>query len=218
MSTLIGQATGPVEIGVTGESTQFEGVRGIGHAENHGAVVGINDSSGDGAGPGVYGESSKGEGVRGISHSAVHGAVVGTCDNEAPGIFGESSKGEGVRGVGHSAAHGAVVGTNENPSGVGIFGKGGRLAGQFEGDVEISGGLKVHGVQIVPEQNDKLDRQVAVLQQQVTTLQQQLPGLQQLVNNLQSQLASLQSKEAADVQGISVSLATLAARVTSLGG
>jgi hypothetical protein len=133
-------------------------------------------------------------------------------------VFGESSSGEGVRGVSHSAAHGAVVGTNDNAAGVGIFGKGGRLAGQFEGDVDISGGLTVRGAQIAPERINGLDQQLAVLRQQLTALQQQVSGLQQLANNLQSQLASLQSKEAADVQGIAVSLATLAARITALGG
>jgi hypothetical protein len=36
-----------------------------------------------------------------------------------------------------------VVGTNDNPAGVGIFGQGGRLAGQFQGDVEVTGTLSV---------------------------------------------------------------------------
>jgi hypothetical protein len=143
MPTVIGQASNPNEIGVTGESLQFEGIRGISHAENHGGVVGINDSQTDGAGAGVFGESKKGEGVRGISHSRFHGGVVGTCDNEGAGVFGESTNGEGVRGVSHSAAHAAVVGTNDNPAGIGIFGKGGRLAGRFEGDVEVTGDIRL---------------------------------------------------------------------------
>src|SRR5262245_42450167 len=129
MPTVIGQVSNPGEIGVVGESAQFEGVRGVSHAGDHGAVVGINDNPTDTAGPGMFGESARGEGVRGVSHSAVHGAVVGTNDNEGPGVFGESARGEGVRGVSRSAVHGAVVGTNDNAEGVGIFGKGGRLAG-----------------------------------------------------------------------------------------
>src|SRR5262249_44610668 len=127
--------------GVFGESAKGEGVRGISHSPVHGGVVGTCDNEA----PGVFGESAKGEGVRGISHSPVHGGVVGTCDNEAPGVFGESAKGEGVRGVSHSVAHAAVVGTNDNAAGVGVFGKGGRLAGQFEGDVEVAGELYLSG-------------------------------------------------------------------------
>ncbi len=55
----------------------------------------------------------------------------------------ESTNGEGVRGVSHSAAHAAVVGTNDNPAGIGIFGKGGRLAARFEGDVEVTGDIRL---------------------------------------------------------------------------
>jgi hypothetical protein len=36
-----------------------------------------------------------------------------------------------VRGINNNPNHGAVVGTNEHPAVIGIFGKGGRLAGQF---------------------------------------------------------------------------------------
>jgi len=143
MPTVIGKVANSGEIGVIGESAQFEGVRGISHAANHGAVVGVNDNTTDTAGPGVFGESARGEGVRGVSHSPFHGGVVGTCDNEAAGVFGESARGEGVRGVSHSAVHGAVVGTNDSAEGIGIFGKGGRLAGLFEGDVEVTGDIRL---------------------------------------------------------------------------
>ncbi len=56
------------------------------------------------------------------------------------------------------------------------------------------------------------------MRQQVTISQQQVVGLQQLVNNLEGQLANLQSKQAADEQGTAVAVATLAARITSVGG
>ncbi len=65
--------------------------------------------------------------------------------------------------------------------------------GSSEGNVEVTGDLKVRGVSL-----------------EVVT------GLQQLVNNLQAQLASLQQKEAADVQGIADSLEALAGRIASL--
>jgi hypothetical protein len=213
MATVVGQVTNSGEIGVIGDSAQFEGVRGTSHAENHGGVVGINDNQTDAAGAGVFGESTKGEGVRGISHSPFHGGVVGTCDNEAAGVFGESTRGEGVRGVSHSAEHGAVVGTNDNASGVGIFGKGGRLAGQFEGNVDITGNLTIQGVSI-----SVWFQRIIALEQRDNSQQQQIISLSQQINNLQQQLASLQQKEIADRQDEVTGIQILAARVTALGG
>ena len=61
MSSVTGQATNPNEAGVLGESSQFEGVRGVSHAGGHGGVVGINDNDNSNpnnpAGPGVLGQS-----------------------------------------------------------------------------------------------------------------------------------------------------------------
>jgi hypothetical protein len=135
-------------------------------------------------------------------------------------VFGESTLGEGVRGVGHSAAHGAVVGTNDNANGVGVFGKGGRLAGQFEGNVEVTGHLTIQGNDVIAriQAVEGLVTRIQSLETRVTTSETRLNTLQTQVNNLQAQLGSLQNKEASDVQGIAVSLATLAARVTALGG
>lgn len=172
MSTVAGQVSGPGEVGVLGESAQFEGVRGIGHADNHGAVVGINDSQSDNAGPGVYGESANGEGVRGHSKNRNHGGVVGTNSGGADGIYGESSAlgGAGVRGTSHSAQSG-VVGVNDCPApggnggwfesaeGEGVRGhsknrnhggvvgtnSAGGDAGFFEGNVTVTGNLAVQG-------------------------------------------------------------------------
>ena len=87
-------------------------------------------------------------------------------------------------------------------------------AGFFDGNVAITGQLLVRGVPIGPE----LAQQITNFQQQIASLQQQLSTLHQLVNNIQQQLSSLQQKEAVDVQGISASLVTLAARITALGG
>jgi hypothetical protein len=223
MTTVTGQGTNAGEIGVFGESAQFEGVRGIGHAAGHGAVVGINDNQSDNAGQGVFGLSARGEGVRGMS-SGLHGAVVGTNDNQSDnagqGVFGQSDKGEGVRGINNNPNHGAVVGTNEHPAGIGIFGKGGRLAGQFEGNVQITGTLDLQGENV----GDRLQalegsaQASAGLAARVATIENRMNTLQQQVNNIQQQLTALQTKEAEDVQGIAVSLATLAARVTGLGG
>ena len=104
-------------IGVVGESTSNEGVRGVSH-NPHGGVVGINDSPPPGGNGGWF-ESNHGEGVRGWSRNPDHGGVVGV--NTAKGI--------------------AVYGTSDD--GVGIHGRGGRLAGFFEGDVEVTGDIRL---------------------------------------------------------------------------
>lgn len=111
------------------------------------AVVGINNfvsrlppefrAAGANGGPGVNGESKSGPGVRGVSH------------NGNGGWF-ESGHGEGVRGWSKNRHHGGVVGVNtgngtgvygESPNGVGVYGKG-KLAGVFEGDVEVKGDIR----------------------------------------------------------------------------
>src|SRR6202044_862386 len=143
MAPFAADSTSPGVPAVRGENTNGEGVRGMSHSAGHGGVVGTNDNPTPSAGQGVYGESVNGEGVRGVSHAAGHGGVVGTNDNSTPGagqgVYGESVNGEGVRGVSHAAGHGGVVGTNDNPAGIGIYGKGGRLAGQFIGSIEVTG-------------------------------------------------------------------------------
>jgi len=152
-------------IGVVGISVDGEGVRGTTKSDRPG-VIGLNEffphvPPGHGApapvpgGPGVWGESKSGEGVRGVSHSG-KGGVVGMneflpavpegnavpIDGSGPGVHGESKSGEGVRGVSHSAVHGAVVGHNTNANGIAIYGKGGRLAAFFDGDVEVKGDIR----------------------------------------------------------------------------
>jgi len=175
MTTVTGKGSNAGEVGVFGESAQFEGVRGTSHAENHGGVVGTNDSSSQAAGPGVFGESLQGEGVRGMAHSPNHAAVVGGNTSSGQGVFGESAQGEGVRGVGHSPNHAAVVGSNDSSApgvfglntgngpgvvgqcdheaavrgtsqfGTGIVGIGGSFAAQFIGTVQVQGDIKVTG-------------------------------------------------------------------------
>ena len=187
MAGLNGTVTGADEIGVTGESIQFEGVRGTSHAADHGGVVGINDNSSTAAGPGVFGESKLGEGVRGISHSPDHGGVVGI---------------------------------NESANGVGIFAKGGRLAGQFAGAVEIDGVLTVQGSNVLQLMQQLQANQAsnAALVGRIASLESRANTLQLQVNTMQGQLTALQTKETQDVEGIVISLVTLASRVTALGG
>ena len=136
------------------ESTQGEGVRGWAKSAHHGGVVGVNTAGGFGVygtsddGNGVVGESKNSEGVRGVSHSA-HGAVVGVNDwaPDTPGDGGaggwfESTQGEGVRGTSNTPHHGGVVGIN-NAHGIAVYGKSDGTAGFFEGDVEVTGDIRL---------------------------------------------------------------------------
>ena len=140
-------------VGVAGESKSGIGVRGDtpeGFAAVHGnggknGVWGFttsdNDSGvfgqNDGRGNGVAGFSKSGIGVRGDTpegFAAVHGnggknGVWGftTSDNDS-GVFGQNDGGgNGVAGF--------------SATGIGVLGRGGRLAGRFEGDVEVTGVL-----------------------------------------------------------------------------
>jgi hypothetical protein len=146
--------------GVVGESTSFEGVRGVAHDVNHGAVVGIHDGGGfgvygnspTGAGVvgtstswvGVYGESTSQSGVWGKSANA--SGVVGSSTGYF-GVYGESTNFEGVRGVAHNKDHGGVVGVNDAAGGIAVYGvaPNGGYAAWFNGRtktnvVEITGG------------------------------------------------------------------------------
>ena len=135
--------------GVSGTSKEGNGVWGNSDGANNG-VAGTSV-----AGAGVAGDSKLGDGVRGISHSSEHAGVVGLnefvqrvtpglVDRVAggAGVYGESKSGEGIRGVSHSATHGAVVGFNNHAQGIAIYGKGGRLAALFDGDVEVRGDIR----------------------------------------------------------------------------
>ncbi len=108
--------------GVFGKSKAGSGVRG--ESGSNGAGV-VGQDTGEG-GIGVWGISKSGHGVHGDSTGSR--GVVGTSDS-AEGVLGKSKTGSGVRG--------------ESGAGVGIYGKGGRLAGLFEGDVEVTGDIRM---------------------------------------------------------------------------
>jgi len=154
-------AVGLGHTGVFGESKDFVGVSGLSHDPNNAGVMGVNDNGGWGVtgrsstNTGVSGESVSGVGVHGIGHT---------------GVFGESKDFVGVSGLSHDPNNAGVMGVNDNGgwgvtgrsstntgvsgesvSGVGVHGKGGRLAGLFEGAVQIAGDLQLHG-------NMKLDQ------------------------------------------------------------
>ena len=148
--------------GVVGVSTQGVAVVGTttsgiaiyGEASENGrGVVGVSKvatavEGNTTSGIAIYGEASEnGRGVVGVSK--VSTGVAGTTTSGIA-IYGEASEnGRGVVGVskvasaveGNSTSGAGVWGTSQ--TGVGIFGKGGGLAGQFEGNVLVSGKLTV---------------------------------------------------------------------------
>jgi hypothetical protein len=95
-----------------------------------GGGVGVRGKSTNNAG--VFGESDGAHGVIGFAHFHLAGGVLGGNDKGGFGVMGSAtSSGTGVYG--------------ESDTGVGVRGKGGKLAGLFEGDVEVTGALTVSG-------------------------------------------------------------------------
>jgi hypothetical protein len=117
--------------GVVGESTGWIAVGGFAAATSQGAAI--------------YGEHMGGQaGVWGNNRSETDPAgagVVGT--SRAAGVVGESSAWMGVYGLSKSTIGGAGVMGESVGTGAGIYGKGGRVAGFFEGDVEVTGDIRL---------------------------------------------------------------------------
>jgi hypothetical protein len=125
-------------------------------------IIGVCDSNiavaGDSkTGTGVKGTSQSGDGVVGIGRRGVVGisdsfqGVLGKSIDNA-GVVGESDKLHGIFGVCHNPNGGGIFGTNDkggfgvigvSDSGIGVSGKGGKLAGRFEGDVEVTGDIRL---------------------------------------------------------------------------
>ncbi|MBP7392904.1 MAG: hypothetical protein KA945_03600 [Zoogloea sp.] len=104
-------------VGVVGESDEFDGVWGVAKAPNKAGVVGI----------------SKAPGGRGVAGDSV----------EFQGVFGRSTKNAGV--VGESDLFDGVWGLSKNPKAAGVSGHNvpGGLAGYFEGDVIVTGDIRL---------------------------------------------------------------------------
>jgi hypothetical protein len=146
--------------GVVGESKNNEGVRGVSHSA-HGGVVGVNDwspSSPPGAGGnGGWFESTQGEGVRGWSKNPNHGGVVGVNTAGGIAVFGTSDKNVGVWGTSvdyegihaetKSSSTAAMAAYQMNPASktAAFFAKhmGNLTAGVFEGDVVVTGDIRL---------------------------------------------------------------------------
>jgi hypothetical protein len=151
-------ATGAGSIGVFAKG-EAVGIRGDGKTW-HG-VVGFSEGGfgvyGEGltGGSGVVGKSKGWHAVGGFSESTTGGAGV-YAEATGPGViavsktwhgvYGETSSSTGGAGVWgeHKGGGSGVVGVSH--SGAGVYGKGGRVAGYFEGDVEVTGDIRLmHG-------------------------------------------------------------------------
>jgi hypothetical protein len=103
----------------------------------------------------MHGEGKAWHGVEGMSHSTIGGfgvfgansaggtGVCGVSDGWI-GVYGESKSttgGAGVRGD-HKAGGTGVAGIGD-AAGVGVYGEGGRAAGFFKGDVEVTGDIRL---------------------------------------------------------------------------
>lgn len=156
--------------GVTGTSTSGYGVYG----EAYRGVVGVTSASGaaagvygrsDGSGPdsfGVYGYASQGDGSEGTAAGiAVQGrhalGNIGQLGTEFAGVTGEQASGtRGWLGTGTAGVVGTYPGGSTGrlgTSGAAVMGSasGGALAGDFRGDVTVTGDLRVDGALIHPE-------------------------------------------------------------------
>jgi hypothetical protein len=151
----------PECVGVAGQSDL--GVAVAGHSKSGFGVHGFSQSN-----FGVRAVSMSGVGLRATTDSG-GAAIEGTAFQSGFGIAGNSDTGHGVHGNsrtnhavhGESAAGRGVVGvsqtfvgvTGESASsdgvfgvsvtGIGVHGKGGKLAGFFEGDVEVTGDVRL---------------------------------------------------------------------------
>jgi hypothetical protein len=144
---------------VRGENTAGgDGVFGYGQNAGRG-VVGVSEAHTGVEGKStsadaVFGRSATGRGVVGISDS--HTGVEGNSTS-ADAVFGRSATGRGVVGI--SDSHTGVEGNST--SGVGVFGQSvGGLAGQFQGDVEVTGDIRLTNADCAEDFNIGVDLSV----------------------------------------------------------
>jgi hypothetical protein len=113
------------------------GVHGVGFGGGYtplGQAVGVYGLGGAGGSPGVLGTGGTptADGVQGISGSGA-------------GVSGQSSSGVGVSGFSDSGVGLIAQADNEVPGTIGLIATGNAFAGQFDGNVLVSGELTVSG-------------------------------------------------------------------------
>lgn len=132
--------------GVYGQADAERGEGVVGHAVNGFGVHGISRGTGvigeSETWMGVYGNSKSTTGGFGVMGEAVGSGTVGKSSTWH-GVYGETPSTTGGAGVWgeHKGEGNGVVGVSN--TGTGVYGKGGRLAGFFEGDVEVSGDIRL---------------------------------------------------------------------------
>jgi hypothetical protein len=139
--------------GVYGESKGFNGVLGQTTADGHAGVAGVSD---EGNSNGVYGRSKNRNGVFGVSSAAEHSGVAGLNDNgtgvlgrskNSRGVWGLSDTAEGVIAQTRSSVTAALAAYQSNPDSntAALYAKhdGNRTAAFFEGDVEVTGDIRL---------------------------------------------------------------------------
>jgi hypothetical protein len=114
-------------MGIWAASETGEGIHAITNSDSSPAVTALNLNS-NGKGAGIFAESSFGPGVWGHSKNWI-------------GVYGNSQSTTGGSGVVGDAVGTGVMGVSS--SGIGVHGKGPRLAGYFEGDVEVTGDIRL---------------------------------------------------------------------------
>ena len=125
---MVARTPPPIDIeppaGLSGNSDEWVGV--LGTSKTGTGVCGKSDS-----GPGVAGSSKQGEGVTGSGWvNGVHGISISQANTDN-GVLGESrGSGKGVSGISNG--------------GIGVYGKGGSLAAQFDGTVTVNGDVNAN--------------------------------------------------------------------------
>jgi hypothetical protein len=130
---------------------------------------------------------SDGWGVLGVGVGASAVGVQGT--GTGIGVRGFSTGNDAVAGDTTSDAHAGVTGrnlTNGANGGVGIYGVGGKYAGKFDGDVQVTGTLNV-GVDIVLAASAP-PLTLRTLEERVTTLEAEVAALKTHVHVYQREL------------------------------
>jgi hypothetical protein len=151
MPPLVGHSQDPNVAAVSGEHTTGAAAV-IGQSNNGRGILGISAT-----GQGAWGASDSSTGVVGVSET---GAGMWGASNRGAGVVGVSQAWQGVYGETHSSEGGAgvwgehkgggngVVGVSN--SGAGVYGKG-RLAAFFDGDVEVTGDIRLNSADCAEE-------------------------------------------------------------------
>jgi hypothetical protein len=157
-----GGTTPGVTYGVVGRGGAGVGVLGVSSGANA-AVVGYATSSSGSGVAGVYGVSSNGNGVHGstgnsnmsgvngentgggngVYGSSISGNAVYGTSNSGIGIVGVSQSADAINGTSASLQH-AGVSANNTGGGYGLWAKA-KIAGYFDGDIQVLGSATVTG-------------------------------------------------------------------------